>query len=161
MEKAKKEIICSECSHTADMDEYDVDFRASYKSNKPPKKCSLCGKKGTDYLVVEQEGMGEGEAENWEEEFYKRFESEINGLGSVWEIHKIKSFISQLLSQQKQEIIYKIENEIKNMALCYNDGITDPEDEGSFIEGEAHFKEHCLKVLDQHKQKSNNKKVVK
>jgi hypothetical protein len=105
MEKAKKEIICSECSHTADMDEYDVDFRASYKSNKPPKKCSLCGKKGTDYLVVEQEGMGEGEAENWEEEFYKRFESEINGLGSVWEIHKIKSFIRQLLSQQKQDII--------------------------------------------------------
>ncbi len=42
--------------------------------------------------------------ENWEEEFYKRFESEINGLGSVWEIHKIKSFISQLLSQQKQDV---------------------------------------------------------
>lgn len=46
--------------------------------------------------------------ENWEKEFDKRFESEINGFGSVWEAHKIKSFIRELLFQQKQEIIEKI-----------------------------------------------------
>ena len=39
--------------------------------------------------------------ENWEKEFDENFESEIKGLGEIWESHKIKSFIRQLLIQEK------------------------------------------------------------
>ena len=39
--------------------------------------------------------------ENWEKEFDENFESEIKGLGEIWESHKIKSFIRRLLLKQK------------------------------------------------------------
>ena len=39
--------------------------------------------------------------ENWEKEFDENFESEIKGLGGIWESYKIKSFIRQLLIQEK------------------------------------------------------------
>ena len=38
---------------------------------------------------------------DWEKEFDENFESEIKGLGEIWESHKIKSFIRQLLIQEK------------------------------------------------------------
>ena len=41
------------------------------------------------------------EIENWAKEFDENFESEIKGLGEIWESHKIKSFIRQLLIQEK------------------------------------------------------------
>ena len=43
----------------------------------------------------------EKKIENWEKEFDENFESEIKGLGGIWESHKIKSFIRQLLIQEK------------------------------------------------------------
>ena len=39
--------------------------------------------------------------ENWEKGFDENFESEIKGLGEIWESHKIKSFIRQFLIQEK------------------------------------------------------------
>ena len=44
--------------------------------------------------------------ENWEKEFDENFESEIKGLGEIWESHKIKSFIRQLLKQEKEKLIH-------------------------------------------------------
>jgi len=44
--------------------------------------------------------------ENWEKEFDENFESEIKGLGEIWESHKIKSFIRQLLIQEKEKLIH-------------------------------------------------------
>ena len=41
--------------------------------------------------------------ENWEKEFDENFESEIKGLGEIWESHKIKSFIRRLLKSKKTE----------------------------------------------------------
>ena len=41
--------------------------------------------------------------ENWEKEFDENFESEIKGLGGIWESYKIKSFIRQLLLKQERE----------------------------------------------------------
>ena len=45
--------------------------------------------------------------------------------------------------------IQRIKKELEDMPLCYNDGITEPYDEGSFIEGESHFKQYCIKFLDE------------
>ena len=44
--------------------------------------------------------------EDWEKEFDENFESEIKGLGEIWESHKIKSFIRQLLKQEKEKLIH-------------------------------------------------------
>ena len=44
--------------------------------------------------------------ENWGKEFDENFESEIKGLGEIWESHKIKSFIRQLLIQEKEKLIH-------------------------------------------------------
>ena len=44
--------------------------------------------------------------EDWEKEFDENFESEIKGLGEIWESHKIKSFIRQLLIQEKEKLIH-------------------------------------------------------
>jgi len=47
--------------------------------------------------------MPKEKQENWEKEFDENFESEIKGLGGIWESHKIKSFIRQLLLKQERE----------------------------------------------------------
>ena len=47
--------------------------------------------------------MPKEKQENWEKEFNENFESEIKGLGGIWESHKIKSFIRQLLLKQERE----------------------------------------------------------
>jgi AAA+ ATPase superfamily predicted ATPase len=51
--------------------------------------------------------------ENWEKEFDKRFEEPSGIIIGHKGVKDIKSFISQLLSLQKQEIVEEIEKEIK------------------------------------------------
>ena len=50
--------------------------------------------------------------EDWEKEFDENFESEIKGLGEIWESHKIKSFIRQILLSREQKMI---EEDIKRL----------------------------------------------
>jgi len=61
------------------------------------------------------------------------------------------------LEQEKEKWLKKLIEEVKKMPLCYDDGITEPEDEGSFIEGEAHFKDHILDLLNKKKENYDKK----
>ncbi len=65
-----------------------------------------------------------------------------------------KGTFRKMIIQDLYDRIYK---EIKDMPLCYNDGITEPDDEGSFIEGESHFKDHVLEKISKLLEKENEK----
>jgi len=41
----------------------------------------------------------------------------------------------------------KIYQEIKEQPLRYDDGFIEPSDVESYIEGQAHFKQHCLDII--------------
>lgn len=47
----------------------------------------------------------------------------------------------------QQNIASVILKKIKDLPLCYDDGLTTPENEESFICGEAHMKEHCKNII--------------
>ena len=61
----------------------------------------------------------------------------------VMKLDNLENLISQLIAEEMEELC----KDIVDMTLCYNDGFTEPEDLGSFLDGQSHFKGHVLEKL--------------
>lgn len=68
------------------------------------------------------------------------------------EKEEIKKIVYDIIikqrAYQKKEVLKDLLKKIKSIPLCYDDGITENENDVDFARGQAHFKGHCKELIE-------------
>lgn len=62
-------------------------------------------------------------------------------------LDELETYINKVREEEKE----LVKKKIYNLPICTDNGVTDPDDPGSFIEGQLHFLAHCKKILEEGK----------